>query len=97
MGFAPLRSGSGCPPPLGDRSSTIARDRPATAFHRDAEAGMAVTIGRLRPCPLFDFKFVALSHNTIRGAAGGSLLGSRDGGQQEGRAAIEPPPGPARD
>jgi len=35
---------------------------------------MAVSIGRLRPCPLFDFKFVTLSHNTIRGAAGGALL-----------------------
>jgi aspartate-semialdehyde dehydrogenase len=47
---------------------------PQPRLHRDAEAGMAVTIGRLRPCPLFDFKFVALSHNTIRGAAGGSVL-----------------------
>jgi aspartate-semialdehyde dehydrogenase len=35
---------------------------------------MTVTVGRLRPCPLFDFKFVALGHNTIRGAAGGAIL-----------------------
>jgi len=36
--------------------------------------GMATVIGRLRPDPLFHFKFVVLGHNTIRGAAGGSLL-----------------------
>jgi len=35
---------------------------------------MAATVGRLRPCPLFDYKFVTLSHNTLRGAAGGALL-----------------------
>ena len=36
--------------------------------------GMATVIGRLRPDPLFHWKFLALGHNTIRGAAGGSLL-----------------------
>ena len=36
--------------------------------------GMATVVGRLRPDPLFDYKFMALGHNTIRGAAGGSLL-----------------------
>ena len=35
---------------------------------------MAVTIGRLRDDPLFDYRFVALSHNTVRGAAGGAIL-----------------------
>jgi aspartate-semialdehyde dehydrogenase len=35
---------------------------------------MAVTIGRLRPDAIFDWRFVALSHNTIRGAAGGAVL-----------------------
>ena len=35
---------------------------------------MATVVGRLRPDPLFDYKFVVLGHNTIRGAAGGSLL-----------------------
>jgi aspartate-semialdehyde dehydrogenase len=35
---------------------------------------MATTVGRLRPCNLFDWKFVLLSHNTIRGAAGAALL-----------------------
>jgi aspartate-semialdehyde dehydrogenase len=36
--------------------------------------GMATTVGRLRPCTLFDWKFTLLSHNTIRGAAGAALL-----------------------
>ena len=36
--------------------------------------GMSVTVGRLRPCPLFDYKFVVLSHNTLRGAAGAAVL-----------------------
>ncbi len=49
-------------------------NRPQTRLDRDAGNGQAVTIGRLRPCPLFDWKFVALSHNTVRGAAGGAVL-----------------------
>ena len=48
--------------------------RPQTRLDRDAGNGMAITIGRLREDPLFDYKFVALSHNTIRGAAGGAIL-----------------------
>ncbi len=36
--------------------------------------GMATTVGRLRPCSLFDWKFTLLSHNTIRGAAGAAIL-----------------------
>ena len=48
--------------------------RPQTRLDRDAGRGQAVTIGRLRPDPVFDWKFVALSHNTVRGAAGGSVL-----------------------
>lgn len=51
-----------------------ARDAPQPRWHRDVERGMAVTVGRVRPCPLFDYKFVTLSHNTLRGAAGGALL-----------------------
>jgi aspartate-semialdehyde dehydrogenase len=35
---------------------------------------MAVTVGRLRPCNVFDYRFVGLHHNTVRGAAGGSIL-----------------------
>ncbi len=49
-------------------------DRPQTRRDRDAGRGMSTTVGRLRACPILDYKFVCLSHNTIRGAAGGSLL-----------------------
>ena len=49
-------------------------DRPQPRLDRDRDKGMAATVGRLRACPLFDFKYVALSHNTLRGAAGGSIL-----------------------
>jgi len=48
--------------------------RPQTRLDRDAGAGMGVTIGRLRPDAIFDWRFVALSHNTVRGAAGGAVL-----------------------
>jgi aspartate-semialdehyde dehydrogenase len=48
--------------------------RPQTKLDRDAGNGQAVTIGRLRPDALFDYRFVALSHNTVRGAAGGAVL-----------------------
>ncbi len=48
--------------------------RPQTKLDRDAGHGQAVTIGRLRPDPIFDWRFVALSHNTVRGAAGGAVL-----------------------
>ena len=49
-------------------------DRPQTGLDRDAGNGMAVTLGRLREDSIFDYKFVALSHNTVRGAAGGAVL-----------------------
>lgn len=49
-------------------------DRPQPRRDRDAGRGMAVTVGRLRPCPVFHWRFVGLSHNTIRGAAGGGIL-----------------------
>jgi len=48
--------------------------RPQTRLDRDAGRGMGVTIGRLRPDALFDWRFVCLSHNTVRGAAGGGIL-----------------------
>ena len=48
--------------------------RPQTRLDRDAGNGMAVTVGRLRPDALFDYRFVCLSHNTVRGAAGGAVL-----------------------
>jgi aspartate-semialdehyde dehydrogenase len=49
-------------------------DRPQPRLDRDAGRGMSTTIGRLRPCALLDVKFTALSHNTIRGAAGGAIF-----------------------
>ncbi len=49
-------------------------DRPQSNLDRDIEKGMGVAIGRLRPDNLFDYKFVCLSHNTLRGAAGGAVL-----------------------
>lgn len=49
-------------------------DRPQSRRDRNAGNGMAASIGRLRECPILGYKFVALSHNTIRGAAGGSIL-----------------------
>ena len=49
-------------------------DRPQTKLDRNAENGMGITIGRLREDNIFDYKFVALSHNTVRGAAGGAIL-----------------------
>jgi aspartate-semialdehyde dehydrogenase len=49
-------------------------DHPQPRLHRDLERGMAAAVGRLRECPLFDYKFTVLSHNTVRGAAGGTLL-----------------------
>jgi aspartate-semialdehyde dehydrogenase len=49
-------------------------DRPQTLRDRDTGHGMTVTIGRLRRCPILHYKFALLGHNTIRGAAGGSIL-----------------------
>lgn len=47
---------------------------PQPRLHRNIDKGMAVSIGRLRDCNLFDYKFTLLSHNTVRGAAGGAIL-----------------------
>ncbi len=49
-------------------------DRPQPKLDRDIEGGMAISAGRLRPDTQYDYKFVCLSHNTLRGAAGGGLL-----------------------
>jgi aspartate-semialdehyde dehydrogenase len=72
--FNPLK-GLGLPsapnPPIIVR---VEEDRPQPKHDRDAGKGMAVTVGRIRPCPILDYKFFVLSHNTIRGAAGGSIL-----------------------
>src|SRR5437763_3792052 len=51
-----------------------APDRPQPRLDRDRERGMSVSVGRLRPDPILDYRMVALVHNTIRGAAGAALL-----------------------
>jgi aspartate-semialdehyde dehydrogenase len=53
---------------------TAERDRPQPRFDRDAGDGMSAVVGRIRECPVFDIRFVVLSHNTIRGAAGAAIL-----------------------
>ena len=49
-------------------------NRPQPLLDANRGGGMTVSIGRLRRCPLFDYKFIALGHNTIRGAAGAAIL-----------------------
>ncbi len=49
-------------------------NRPQPALDANRDGGMAVSVGRLRPCPVLGYKFVALGHNTIRGAAGAAIL-----------------------
>jgi aspartate-semialdehyde dehydrogenase len=49
-------------------------NRPQPALDANRDGGMTVTVGRLRRCPVLDYKFVALGHNTIRGAAGVAIL-----------------------
>lgn len=49
-------------------------DRPQVTLDVDFENGMGISIGRLRPDTVYDYKFVGLSHNTLRGAAGGAVL-----------------------
>ncbi len=50
------------------------QDRPQPRLDRDAGRGMSVTVGRIRPDAVLDYRFVALSHNTVRGAAGAAIL-----------------------
>ena len=49
-------------------------DRPQPRLDRNRDKGMAATVGRLRPCNILDWKFSVLSHNTVRGAAGATIL-----------------------
>jgi aspartate-semialdehyde dehydrogenase len=49
-------------------------DRPQPLLDRDSGGGMTVVVGRVRPCPVLGLKFVLLSHNAVRGAAGGTVL-----------------------
>ncbi|MDR2730030.1 MAG: aspartate-semialdehyde dehydrogenase [Treponema sp.] len=63
--------------PFAPKQAIIYREeenRPQSRKDRDSDKAMAVTIGRLRPCNVFDIRFTALSHNTVRGAAGGGIL-----------------------
>jgi aspartate-semialdehyde dehydrogenase len=63
--------------PMAPEQPIIVRNEPARpqpGKDRDACKGMAVSVGRIRPCPVFDLRFVGLSHNTVRGAAGGGIL-----------------------
>jgi len=53
---------------------TEEENRPQPKKDRNTDKGMTTTVGRLRKCNIFDYKFVALSHNTVRGAAGGGIL-----------------------
>ncbi len=49
-------------------------DRPQPCKDRQAYDGMSVSVGRIRACPILDFRMVSVSHNTLRGAASGSIL-----------------------
>ena len=63
--------------PSAPQPALVIRDepnRPQPKLDRNAGAGMATSVGRLRPCEVLDVRFIALAHNTIRGAAGGSVL-----------------------
>jgi len=63
--------------PFAPRQPLIYRreeNRPQPHLDRDADKGMSITLGRLRECPVLDYKFNGLSHNVIRGAAGGAIL-----------------------
>ena len=63
--------------PSAPRTPMILRtepDRPQLRRDRDAEKGMAVSVGRVQPCPVLGIKLVAMVHNTLRGAAGGAIL-----------------------
>jgi len=62
---------------------TPREDRPQPRLDRDFAGGMGITIGRLRTCPVLGWRFVTLSHNTVRGAAGGALLVAEHAVQQE--------------
>jgi aspartate-semialdehyde dehydrogenase len=63
--------------PSAPRPALVVRpeaNRPQPRLDRDTGGGMTTTIGRLRPCNVLDVRFICLAHNTIRGAAGGSVL-----------------------
>jgi aspartate-semialdehyde dehydrogenase len=76
-----LRSFSGLPQQLRLPSAPThpfivmeAPDRPQPRFDVNREQGMATLVGRIRPCSIFDYKLTLMGHNTVRGAAGASIL-----------------------
>jgi aspartate-semialdehyde dehydrogenase len=78
---AALRAFSGRPQaerlPSAPHPAIVVHDtptRPQPRLDADLGRGMAVSVGRVRPCPVASFKYFALGHNTVRGAAGGSIL-----------------------
>jgi len=71
-GYEPVATLPSAPQPPLEYHTQI--DRPQSRRDRNAGNGMATSIGRLRECPILGYKFAALSHNTIRGAAGCSIL-----------------------
>ncbi len=74
-GFKSAPHELGCPSaPAQPIAYDAAPDRPQPRFDIDRGNGMTVSVGRLRPCGVLDWKFTVLSHNTIRGAAGAALL-----------------------
>lgn len=63
--------------PFAPQPALVVREepnRPQPRLDRDSGRGMATVIGRLRPCEVLDVRYVCLAHNTVRGAAGGSVL-----------------------
>ena len=79
--LAPARAGqppaAGAHPPAPRKELLISRDepdRPQPRRDRDAGDGLAWTVGKVRECPVLDVRYMALTHNTLRGAASGALL-----------------------
>ena len=73
-GFNPLK---GLKLPFAPSQPIMVRDeenRPQPRYDRDSGKGMSCVVGRIRTCPVLDYKFTVLSHNTIRGAAGAAIL-----------------------
>ena len=74
-GFKSTPHEKGCPSaPAQPIAYDYAPDRPQPRLDVDRGNGMTVSVGRLRPCNVLDWRFTVLSHNTIRGAAGAALL-----------------------
>ena len=72
--FRPLRKLDLPSAPEAPVEARFEEDRPQPRLDADRAGGMGVTVGRLRPCPVLEWKFEACGHNTIRGAAGAAIL-----------------------